>query len=228
MAISVEPQLTPPSVVEQEIERRIKEVWEDAGYITEDGTLSSERMNKAAYQVVRTHIANTKEDIGTEAISQGELYAAIFPSAPGADGSGEPVDEFDKEVAKRIERDVWSLTQPKDTGYVQKTLGEEGSKLVLCREKIRTQRHLDKVWVVYLTESPVIIFEKIVDHEAKAYEQKAANLKKQLDMVRNRRHELRGQIDARVRQAEKKTKAELSFSVPDAPEALLPEGAEEE
>jgi hypothetical protein len=225
MAVSVTP-LTPPSVVEKEIEARILKVWADAGYTTADGVPANNLMHEAAFEAVRTHIANTKEDIANNALTKGELFAAVFPDAPGADGSGEPVDEFDQEVAKRLERDVWSLTQPKDTGYIQKRLGEEGSKLILCRETIR--RKVDRAWGVYLTESPVIIMEKVVEHEAKAYEQKAASLRQQLDMVRARQKDLHGQINARVRQAEKKTKAELSFSVPATPEALLPEGSEDE
>lgn len=234
MAVSVEPTqaVSPPSVVESEIERRVQKAWEQAGYTTEEGARSYDKMNKAAFAVVRKHIVNVKEDIGSNAISQGELYAKVFPTAPGADGGGEPIDEFDKEVAKRLERDVWGLTQPKESGYIQKELGEEKSDLILCREKTRTKRHLDKVWVVYLTESPVIVYEKIVEHEAKAYEQKAAILTKQLEMVRRRRGELRGQIDARVRQAEKKTKADLAFTAaPDVdalPEATGAPGEESE
>lgn len=225
MAVSVTP-LTPPSVIEKEIESRVRRVWEGAGYTNEDGTPVPELMNEAAYRAVRPHVANTKEDVADKAITQGELFAAVFPNAPGADGSGEPVDEFDQAVVRRLERDVWSLTQMKDTGYIQKRLGEEGSKLILCREKIR--RKVDRAWGVYLTESPVIIMEKVVDQEAKAYEQKAESLRQQLDMVRTRQKELQGQIAARVRQAEKKTKAELTFSVPAAPGALLPEGADGE
>lgn len=235
MAVSVEPteSVSPPSAVEAEIERRVQEAWKQAGYTTEDGARSADKMNKSAFAIVRKHVVNAKDEIGTNAISQGELYAKVFPTAPGADGSGEPIDEFDKEVAKRLERDVWGLTQPKESGYIQGELGEEGSDLILCREKTRTKRHLDKVWVVYLTASPIIVFEKIVEHEAKAYEQKAAILQKQLTMVRKRRGELRGQIDARVRQAEKKTKADLAFTAaPDVdalPEAMgtLDEAEEE-
>ncbi len=225
MAVSVTP-LTPPSVVEKEIEARILKVWAEAGYTTADGVHDNNLMHEAAFEAVRTHVANTKEDVANNAITKGELFAEVFPNAPGADGSGEPVDEFDQEVAKRLERDVWSLTQPKDTGYIQKRLGEEGSKLILCRETIR--RKVDRAWGVYLTESPVIIMEKVVEQEAKAYEQKAASLRQQLDMVRTRQKDLQGQINARVRQAEKKTKAELTFSSQAAPEALLSEGSDEE
>src|ERR1700752_3732890 len=105
MAVSVEPTqaMSTPSEVEQEIERRVQEAWVQAGYTTEDGSRSYDKMNKAAFAIVRKHVVNAKEDIGTNAISQGELYAGVFPTAPGADGSGEPVDEFDKEVAKRLE-----------------------------------------------------------------------------------------------------------------------------
>lgn len=134
----------------------------------------------------------------------------MFAGAPGTDGSGDPVDEYDRAVAEQLERDVWSLTQPKSEGALQKRLGEEGSSLLLCREVIR--RKLDKAQAVYLTDNPVLIMEALVDKEVKGYERKAANLKKQLEMVTRRHEELRSQVSSRVRLATNKNKAELNMA----------------
>jgi hypothetical protein len=209
MAVSVTP-LTAPSVVKKEIEARVDQAWDAAGYMTDDGLRDTQAMQDAAYEVIRQHIANSKEEISENAITRGELYAAVFAGAPGTDGSGDPVDEYDRAVAEQLERDVWSLTQPKSEGALQKRLGEEGSSLLLCREVIR--RKLDKAQAVYLTDNPVLIMEALVDKEVKGYERKAANLKKQLEMVTRRHEELRSQVSSRVRLATNKNKAELNMA----------------
>jgi hypothetical protein len=224
MSVSVTP-MTPPSVVKKEIEARVDQAWDAAGYMTDEGLRDTRAMLEAAYEEVVKHIANSKEQIAEKAITRGELYAAVFPGAPGTDGTGDPVDEFDMAVAEHLERDVWSLTQPKSEGAIQKRLGEDGLTSLLCREKIR--RNLDKADAVYLTDNPQLILETFVDKEVKAYERKAANLKKQLEMVTKRHDELTSQVKSRVRLAENKNKAELNLAPASPPEGL-PEAAEEE
>lgn len=224
MAVSVTPELTPPSVVKQEIEERVLLAWEVAGYTTDEGLRDPQAMQDAAYEAIIKHVANSKEEIAEHAITRGELYAVVFPGAPGTDGSGDPVDEYERAVAEALERDVWSLTQPKSEGAIQKRLGEEGHTYVLCREKIR--RNLDKADAVYLTDNPHLIMEGFVDKEVKAYERKAANLKKQLDMITRRHEELTGQLKSRVRLAESKNKAELNIASTSNPEELVERTAE--
>lgn len=212
-------QLTPPSVVKQEIEARVLAAWEAAGYTTAEGLRDTQAMQDAAYEVILKHVANSKEEIATKAITRGEYYAAVFPGAPGTDGAGDPVDEYERAVAEALERDVWSLTQPKSEGALQKRLGEEGHTYVLCREKIR--RNLDKADAVYLTDNPHLILEVFVDKEVKAYERKAANLKKQLEMVTRRHDELTSQLKSRVRLAENKNKAELNLAQANSSDELV-------
>ncbi len=224
MSVSVTP-MTPPSVVKKEIEARVDQAWDAAGYMTDEGLRDTRAMLEATYEEVVKHVADSKEEVAEKAITRGELYAAVFPGAPGTDGAGDPVDEFDMAVAEHLERDVWSLTQPKSEGAIQKRLGEDGLTFLLCREKIR--RNLDKADAVYLTDNPQLILETFVDKEVKAYERKAANLKKQLEMVTKRHEELTAQVKSRVRLAENKNKAELNLAQASPPEAL-PEGAEEE
>jgi len=218
MAVSVTP-LTPPSAVKKEIEARVDQAWDAAGYMTDDGLRDTQAMQDAAYEVIIKHVANSKEEIAEKAVTRGELYAAVFAGAPGTDGMGDPIDEFDREASEQLERDVWSLTQPKSEGALQKRLGEDGSSLVLCRENIR--RKLDKAQAVYLTDNPLLIMEAVVDKEVKGYERKAANLKKQLEMVTRRHEELRSQVSSRVRLASNKNKAELNLASGGDPDAAL-------
>lgn len=203
-------ELTLPSVIKKEIEDRIDQAWETAGYMTDDGLRDAKAMQEAAYEEVIKHVANSKEEVAKKAITRGELYAMVFPNGPGADGSEDSLDEFDEAVRSALERDVWSLTQPKAEGALQKRLGEENSTLLLVRENIR--RGLDPAVAVFLTDNPTLIMEGVVDKEVKAYERKAANLRKQLEMVTKRHDELSAQVSSRVRLAQSKTKAELTLA----------------
>lgn len=203
--------LTPPSVIQAEIDARIEQAWEDAGYVTDDGDRDSKAMHDAAYEAVRTRIATSKEDKADMAITKGELYAAVFPDGPGSDGKDEQqLDEFDQAVFRQLERDVWSLMQAKVGGSVQKRLGEENSPFILCQATIR--RNLNKAQAVYLTENATLIMEDSVDKEIKAIERKAENLRKQLEMVMQRQPELASKIMARLGQGMGRAQAELSFA----------------
>jgi hypothetical protein len=108
-----------PSEVKAEIEARVEAAWRAEGYVLSDGTLDVEKMQDVAYAAVRHRIATSKADKASKAITKGELYAAVFPKAPGADGEFDDLDEYDADVAAVLERDVWGLTQPKATGAMQ-------------------------------------------------------------------------------------------------------------
>lgn len=212
--------LTPPSVIEQEIEARKDHAFVAEGYVTESGNPDPNAMQDAAYRVVRSRVVNSKAERADNAIGKGELCAAVFPNAPGADGNYDQLDEFDRKVWELLERDVWSLTQPKSTGALQKRLDDEDSTLVLLRPTIR--RKLIKLPVVYLTDNPSLIREDGVDKEIKAWERKAANLRKELDMMMRRHPELESIIRSEVNQSMSRAKATLT--VPKNGQKELPEG----
>ena len=213
--------LTPPSVINAEIDTRVDQAWTNEGYVTADGERDPKAMQEAAYNAVRNRIATSKADKAEKAITKGELFAAVFPNGPGADGKGDQLDEFDRAAFQQLERDVWSLMQPKHTGAIQKRLGEEGSSLVLLQATIR--RKLDKAQAVYLTDNPALIMEDSVDKEIKAFERKAENLRRQLDMVIARHPELASRIRSEVGQGVNRAKAELAF--PNNGQRELPEQA---
>jgi len=197
------------SAIDDEIEARIDRAWAAENYVTEDGDRNPRAMQEVAYRAVRDRIATSKADKADKAITKGELYAAVFPHGPGADGKGDLLDELDRRVYAQLERDVWGLTQPKHSGAIQKRLGEEGSSLILLRVTIR--RKLDPSEAVYLTDNPALIMEDSVDKEIKSFERKAENLRRQLDMVIGRHPELAGRIRLEVGQGVNRAKAELAF-----------------
>jgi len=216
--------LTPPSVVTKEIETRVDAAWDREGYVDEEGKRDPKAMQEAAYRAVRRRIATSKTDKADKAITKGELFAAVFPDAPGADGKGDQLDEYDAHVFAQLERDVWSLTQAKPTGAIQQRLREEGSTLVVLRATIR--RKLDKAQAVYLTDNAALIMEDSVDQEIKAFERKAENLRRQLDMIVALHPELASRIRTEVSQGVNRAKAELAF--PAAAAALTAKQNDEE
>lgn len=205
--------LIPPSLVAKEIEARVHDAWEREGYVTSEGERDPKAMQDAAYRAVCKRIATSKTDKAERAITRGELFAAVFPNAPGADGKGDQLDEYDQAVFAQLERDVWSLMQPKPSGAIQKRLDEEGSSLVLLQATIR--RKLDKAQAVYLTDNAALIMEDSVDKEIKAFERKAENLRRHIDMIVGRHPELASRIRAEVGQGLSRAKAELAFAAPD-------------
>ncbi|HEX8101632.1 MAG TPA: hypothetical protein VF533_03400 [Solirubrobacteraceae bacterium] len=209
--MAVHTALTPPSVIEKEIEARIDRVWQAEGYVDEDGERDPKAMNDAAFAAVSKRVAMSKEERSENAITKGELYREVFPHGPGADGTDEELlDEFDQIVFQRLERDAWSLMQAKSGGYVNKRLADEGSDLILCQAKIR--RDMNPVLAVYLTSQPALILEDAVDKEIKAYERKAQNLRRELESIMNRTSpELAATIMKRLGQGVNRTRAELTF-----------------
>lgn len=204
---SAGPQVSTPSEVKEELDARIEQVWKDHGYVQEDGTLDPQKMHEAAYNAVRSRIVTSKADKASKAITKGELYAKVFPKGPGADGKGDPTDEFDLTVMHALERDVWALTQAKASGAMQRRLEEEDSSLILLRVQIR--RNMDPAWAVYLTDNTALIMEDSVDKEIKAFERKAENLRKELAMIVRRHPELASKIKSEVTQGLNRAKAEL-------------------
>ena len=215
-----------PSDVKAEIQARIDQAWVEQGYVLADGSLDPEAMQDAVFAAVRHRVATSKADKADKAITKGELYAAVFPKAPGADGKGDQLDEFDTAVFAALERDVWSLTQQKSSGAMQRRLEEEGSTLILLRATIR--RKLDKADAVYLTDNTTLIMEDSVDKEIKAFERKAENLRKELNMIMKRHPELATKIKSEVLGGMNRAKAELAFPVVPPTAAALTAGADDE
>jgi hypothetical protein len=202
--------LTPPSEVEKEIESRVRKAFAGEGYVTETGEPDARAMQDAAYKAVRDRIVTSKTERAEKGISKGQLCAAVFPNAPGAVRKFDELDEFDQKAWEKLEREVWGLTQPKSTGAIQKRLEDEGTGQTLLRPTIR--RELDPVQVVYLTENTTLIKEDGLDKEIKAWERKAANLRKELDMFLRRHPELEAHIRSEVGQGLNRAKATLAFS----------------
>jgi hypothetical protein len=167
-----------------------------AGYtsVGTDSTLDidDEKMKARALEVVRTKVVSNPKEKSAKAISQGELYAAVFPDGPGADpDSARDLSSDEYDARRKLVRRVWNLTNPGRHGYIQKRLGANGS-LVLCRTTI--MRDLDEVKGCYVTDHPDLIIVDSLRPQVEAMVKQANNLAKHFEMLGGRHPGLEGRM----------------------------------
>lgn len=193
-----------------EVERRITAAFEAQGYVVEiEGGVGRDvkARNEVALRAFSGKEATSKLDKSANAITQGELYEFVFPSGPGTDGSVESLEPEDEAAYERLKRDLWSLTQPKPEGWIQRRLAGEGSTLVLCRAKV--MRGADPVMSAYLTNDPTLIMEDSVSGEVEGLVRKADNLRKHVEMLLVRHPELEDRVLAEIGKGVQRTQAAL-------------------
>src|SRR5688572_12092782 len=141
------------------VERRTIEVYADHGYTIEldDGRdmPDIDAMKAKVFEIVSSAYAARKEDKSKVGLTNGELYAAVFPDGPGArSGTADGLDDVDAEVRKSLMRALWQLVKATPDGYVQRRL--DGN--VLVRSPIVRDR--DLVSGVYVTDDPQLLLEE--------------------------------------------------------------------
>jgi hypothetical protein len=145
------------------------------------------------YDTVKKKVARSREEISKSSITNGELYAQILPDAPGSDPKELPhLDDMQREVRRSLMRKVWGYTQPKRIGFIQKRLGAEGTKLVLCRTT--STRGLDDVEVCFVTDNPDLIMSESVMPQIESLVKKADDLRLHTEMVVDRQPALESRI----------------------------------
>ncbi len=143
-----------------------------------------EKMKAKALELVKGRVVPDKTAKSANSWTMGELYAAVFPGAPGTT-AGENIDDLDlnaKAVLEKLKRRVWNLTNPARTGWIQKRLGEHGT-LVLCRATV--MRGLDEVAGCYVTDDADLIMADSIQPRIEAFVKEAQNLR---DHARNDHH----------------------------------------
>jgi hypothetical protein len=181
-----------------EAEGRITEEYEKAGFVKKASnglTVRDEEKFKArVYQVVSSKIATGKKDRSAKSVTNGELYAAVFPQGPGATpGTADQLDPIDAEARSLMMRRVWALTNPGPKGYIQRRLGDSSS-LILCRGTVI--RDLDETPGVYVTDDPTLIMEDSLTPQIDKLVRVANNLRIHAIMVTSRHPELEQRVTA--------------------------------
>lgn len=185
---TIDPVLLSEKIDEQYIDHEYAKQTREGEVIADDAP-----MKARVFELVLKKKVTSKEDLAKASWTNGELYAAVFPGAPGTDPKTLHVlDEVDAEVRKRLMRKVWGLTQGTRSGFIQKKLGTEGSRMVLCRS-IST-RGLDDVEVCFVTENPDLIMSESVMPQVETLVKKANDLRLHAEMVQTRRPELEQRI----------------------------------
>lgn len=195
---------------DEEVDGRITAAYVAAGYsIEEDGEVrrDTKAMKEAALRAFADKVATSKLDKAANAVTPGELYEAVFPQGPGADGDVEALEPEDQATYEKLKREVWGLTQSKPNGWIQRRLADEGSTLVLCRAQV--MRSADPVIAAYLTDDPTLIMEDNVHGEVEALVRKADNLRKHVDMLLLRHPELETRVLKELGKGVRRTEAAL-------------------
>lgn len=161
------------------------------------------------FELVTSKVVSTKEEKSKKSWTQGELYAAVFPNAPGADkkANKDSLSMEDLAVMDWLGRKVWNLTNPARSGYIQKRLGQDGGKLVLCRALVfRVQ---DQIAGCFVTDNDDLILNDSLQPQIESLVKKADTLREHAVMIRERRPTIEAQMNAALGLGVKRTVAAL-------------------
>jgi hypothetical protein len=181
----------------QAVERRVEEEYVRHGYAKSllDGSTvkDEERMKAQTLEIVISRaVVASQAERSKKALTMGQLYAAVFPEGPGAQpGTVDQLDEIEHEVWTTLTRQVWSLTNPAPSGWIQARLGDA---LILCRGAVFPQ--LDKAVGVYVTEAPALILADSLDPEIAKLVRVAVKLRAHASMIATRHPELEAKVMA--------------------------------
>jgi len=182
-----------------QVESGIKQAYIAEGYIGDDGNVDEDKLFDAAYDVIISREVVKKDDKNdpTKSITRGELFAELFPNAPGADGTDpDDLDAVQSAVYKKLSRDCWSLTQDAPTGKIQRRLDDEGSSLVLCRSSM--MRGVNRLTGVFVTDVEQFIVGDNLKKELDALQKKAENVQRRVEMLTDRHPELESTIQGQL------------------------------
>jgi hypothetical protein len=194
------------------VEEMIDRLYQDAALTkaaSNGATVRDEdKMRAKVFDLVKSKVVADKTQKSANSWTQGELYAAVFPGAPGTDGRG--IDSLGaNELKVRIElmRRVWTLTNPARNGYIQKRLGDGEGTLVLCR--VPVMRGLDEAPGCYVTNDGDLIMSDSLQPRVEALVRAANNLRDHAGMLTDRHGELENRILAAVGSGAARTTAAL-------------------
>lgn len=183
----------------EQVASGIKHAYVAEGYIDADGDISEDLFADAAYDVITSRRVVTKDDKNdpNKSITRDELFVALFPSAPGADGTDpDGLGAVELAVYKKLNRDCWGLTQDAPNGKIQRRLDDEGSSLVLCRSSM--MRGANRLTGVFVTDEAQFILGDNLKKELEALQKKAENVQRRVEMLTDRHPELEDQIQGQL------------------------------
>ncbi|MDP8993270.1 MAG: hypothetical protein M3N31_09525 [Actinomycetota bacterium] len=191
----------------------------------EETVPDTDAMKERAYKTVTSRVANDRSEMAAKGLTQGELYAAVFPGAPGTDPRQviAELTPLEQALRSRLHRAVWNLTNPGRKGNIQNRLGKEGRTEVLIRAKI--QRGVDEIVGVFVTDNPELIMQESVHPVVEKLLSAAREVRLHNELVIEERHpELAPQVAKALNLARKRVVAELARPPMNGDTAALPAG----
>lgn len=195
----------------EQVEKLMLAEYEKAGYTKTDGdgdaVIDDGAFKAKVFEVVTSKAVTDKSDKSDKSWTAGELYAQVFPGAPGTTaGTADQLDMLETEVRAKLVRKVWTLTSANRTGYVQKRLEEVGTT-VLCRADV--MRGLDEVKGVFITDNPELIMSDSLAPRVEKLVKEANNLRQHATMITTRHPELENKVATAIGSGMKRTAAAL-------------------
>lgn len=181
-------------------------------------------------------VVNSEADIVDDGLSSADLYAKVFPSAPGS--TSEPVDEIEFEAYKEVSRKLWQWAGTGIKSHCQETAEMEGLDYVMVEKKIfRASRDTSTgtgapkaVMVRFFTSNPDLIFQLSSQPAAAKFVKAAEDASKHLQMNARRHPELMLRIAKETQSALKRSTAHLAPLATAKPNGVgaLPAGSDDD
>lgn len=205
----------PLFLTDEEVDEAALAEYRSAGMtkIGKDGaeTKDVEAFKDKVYRTVTSRIVNSRPEMAKNSWTQGELTGSVFPNSPGSDPNQliSELSPLEQAVRAKLQRAVWTLTNPDRKGSIQSRLGKEGRTEVLVRTKV--QRGVDEIVGVFITNDPKLILEESVQPMVEKLYNVAKEVRLHNDLVIEERHpELMGAVNKILDVAKKRVNAELS------------------
>jgi hypothetical protein len=192
-----------------------------------DTVIDTDSMKDKVFDLVTSRVVSNRTEMAANSWTQGELYAKVFPGAPGTNPSQllSELTPLQQSVRNKLTRSVWSLTNPNRKGNIQARLGKEGRQEVLVRTKV--QRGVDEIVGVFITNDGKLILEESVQPMVEKLYNAAKEVRLHNQLVIDSRHpELAGPIGKMIDGARKRVNAELNR--PSSPAAAALESGTDE
>jgi hypothetical protein len=125
------------------VDELVHGAYASEGFIVTDRAgeehIDDDRLMDAVYHVLLDHVVADASEMTERAITQHELYEAIFPHGPGA--RRQPDSEEETLARERVARKVWGYANTGITGHCNKRVEAEGYTFVMCEADVaRTYR----------------------------------------------------------------------------------------
>ncbi len=210
------------------VDKLVHEACASKGFVYTDRSgeelIDDEAIKAVVYDVMtQDHVVDEPRDMTKGAITQHELYGAIFPGGPGA--NRQPATEEERLARDYLSRKVWGWTNTGVSGYVNKRVEAEGMSLIMCEAPVARTYRSDETGRKkpttesgrFLTDHPDLISAHSTLPRAAKLIKAAEAVAKHAAMAVRRHPELNDTVARQIRGALKQSQAALSSSTSKAP-----------